>query len=169
MKTRFKGAQRIPDQKSISWNVFQFSSVQFSCSLMSDSLRPHGLQHVRLPCPSLSPGVYPNSCPLSQWCHPAISSSVISFSSWPQSFPASGSFPVSWLFASGGQSIGASASTSVLPMNSQDWFPIGLTGLISWLSKGLSRVFSSTTVWKHQFFGALPSLLSSTITERDQV
>ena len=141
----------------------------FSHMVVSHSLRPHGLQHVRPPCPSPSLRVCPSSCPLNQRCHPAISSSVISFSSWPQSFPASGSFPVSWLFASGGQSIGASASTSVLPMNSQDWFPIGLTGLISWLSKGLSRVFSSTTVWKHQFFGALPSLLSSTITERDQV
>ena len=108
--------------------------------------------------PSGSPGVCSNSCPLSQWCHPTISSSVVPFSSCPQSFPASGSFPVSQTFASGGQSIGASAS--VLPMNSQGWFPLGLTGLISLLSKGLSRVFFSTTIRKHQFFGTQPSLSS---------
>ena len=117
---------------------------------MSDSLWPHGLQHARLPYPSLSPGVHSNSCPLSWWCHPTISSSIIAFSS-PQSYPASGSFPVSWLFTSGGQSIRASASASVLPMNIQGWFPLGLTSLISLLSKGLSRVFSSTTARKHQF------------------
>ena len=185
-------------------------SVQFSCSVISDSLQPHGLQHARPPCPSPTPGFYPNSCPLSQWCHPTISSSVIPFSSCPQSFPASGSFlflfsfflnllllftlqycigfaihqhasttgvhvfPIlnplplpspyhprvfsNELFASGGQSIGVSASTSVLPMNTQDWSLLGWTGWISLQSKGLSRVFSYTTVQKHQFFGAQLSL-----------
>ena len=123
-------------------------SVQFSHSVMSDSLQPHGLQHARPPCPSPTPGVYSNSCPLSRWCHPAISSSVVPFSSCPQSFPASGSFLMSQLFASDGQSIGASAS--VLPMNIQGWFPFGLIGLISLLSKGLSRIFSNTTVQMHQ-------------------
>ena len=132
----------------------------FSCQVVSDSLWAHGLQHARLPCPSLSPGACSNSWPLSQWCHPAISSSVDP-SSCPQSFPASGSFLMSQFFASGGQSIRASASASVLPMNIQDWFPLGLTGLISLLSKGLSRVFSSTTIGKHQFFSAQPSLLST--------
>ena len=131
----------------------------FSHSVMADSLQPQGLQHTRLPWPSLSPWVYPNSCPLSQWCHPAISSSVIPFSSCPQSFPAAGSFPISWLFASSGQSIGA--SVSVLPMNIHSWFPLGLTGLISLLSERLSKVFSSTAVHKHRFFGAQPFLLSS--------
>ena len=116
---------------------------------MSDSLRPHGLQHARLPSPSLAPRASSNSCPSSQWCHPTSSSSVIPFSSFLQSFPASGSFPMSQFFSSGGQSIGASAS--VLLMNIQDWFPLGLTGLISLQSKGLSRVFSNTTVQKHQF------------------
>ena len=130
----------------------------FSCSVMSDSLWPYGLQHTRLPCPSLSPRVCSNSCSLSRWCHPTISSSVTHFSCH-QSFPASGSFPVSWLFASGSQSNGASAS--VLTMNIQGWCPSGLTGMISLLSKGLSRVFSITTVWKHQFFSAQPSLLSN--------
>ena len=139
-------------------------SVQFSCSVVSDSLRPHGLQHARPPCPSPTPGTYSNSCPLSQWCHPAISSSVIPFSSCPQSFPASGSFPMSQLFASGGQSFGASASASVLPMNTQDWSPLGWTGWISLQSKGLSRVFSNTTVQKHQFFGAQLSLYNPTLT-----
>ena len=132
----------------------------FSCQVMSDSLRPHGLQHTRLPRPSLSPWVCSNSCPLNQWCHPTILSSVVSFSCL-QSFPASGSFPVSRLFASDGQSIRASASALVLPMNIQGWFPLGLIGLMSLLAKGLSRVFSSTTVGKHQFFGAQPSLWSS--------
>ena len=132
----------------------QFSSVQFSHSVMSDSLRPHELQHARPPCPSPTPRVYSNSCPLSQWCHPAISSSVVSFSSCPQSFPASGSFPMSQLSASGGQSTGVSASASVLPMNTQDLTPLGWTGWISLQSKGLSRVFSNNTVQKHQFFGA---------------
>ena len=129
-------------------------SVQFSRSVMSDSLRPHEPQHARPPCPSPTPGVYPDSYPLSQWCHPTISSSVVPFSSCPQSFPASGSFPLSQLFASGGQSIGVSASASVLPMNPQDWFPLGWTSWISLQSKGLSRVFSNTTVQKHQFFCA---------------
>ena len=131
----------------------------FSHSVMADSLQPHGLQHARHPWPSLSPWVCPNSCPLSQWCHPTISSSVIPFSSCPQSFPAAGSFPISWLFASSGQSIGA--SVSVLPMNIHGWFPLGLTGLISLLSERLSKVFSSTAVHKHRFFGAQPFLLSS--------
>ena len=119
---------------------------------MSNSLWPHGLQNTRFPCPSPTPRAYLNSCPLRQWCHPTISSSVIPFSSRLQSFPASGSFPVSQLFTSGGHSIGISASTSVLPMNIQDWFPLGWTGWISLQSKGLSRVFSNTTVQKHQFF-----------------
>ena len=118
------------------------------------TLQPHGLQLARLPCPSLSPRVSPNSSPLSWWCHPTISTSVVPFSSYPQSFPASGSFPMSQVFASGGQSIGASASASALLMNIQGWFPWGWTGLISLLSKGLSRVFSSATVQKHQFFSA---------------
>ena len=121
---------------------------------MSDSLAPHGLQHTRLLCPPLSPRICSSSCPLSWWCHPTISVSVAPFSSFPQSFRASGSFPMSCLFIPGGQSIGASASASVLPMNIQGWFPLGLTDLISLQSKRLSRVFSNTTVQKHQFFGA---------------
>ena len=129
------------------------SSVQFSHSIMSDSLWPYESQHARPPCPSPAPGVYSNSCPLSQWCHPAISSSVVSFSSCPQSFPASRSFPISQLFAWSGQSTGVLASASVLPMNTQDWSPLGWTGWISLQSKGFSRVFSNTTVQKHQFFG----------------
>ena len=133
----------------------------FSRSVMSDSLWPCGLQHARLPCPSPTPRAYSNSCLLSRWCHPNISSSVIPFSSCLQSFPASGSFPVSQFFTSGGQSIGVLASASVLPMKIQDWFPLGLTGLISLQSKGLSRVFSSTTIWKHQFFSTQPSLRSN--------
>ena len=124
------------------------------------SLWPHGLQHSRLSGPSPSPGAYSNSCPLSRWCHPTISPSVIPFSSSLQSFPASGSFLMSLLFELGGQSIEASSSASVLPMNIQDWFPSGLTGLISLQSKGLSRVFSNTTVQKHQFFIAQPSSYS---------
>ena len=128
---------------------------------MSNSLQPHEQQHTRLPCPSLSPRVCSNSCPLSWWCHPTISTSVITFSSCPQSFPTSGSFPMSWLFASGGYSIGASASASVLPMNIQSWFPLGLTGLISVQSKGLSNIFYRTTIRKHQFFGVQPSLWSN--------
>ena len=130
----------------------------FSCSVMSDSLWPRGLQYVRVPCPSLSPGVCSNTCPLSWWYYLTISSSVVSFSSHLQSFPASGSFSLSQFFTSGGQSIGASASASVFPVNIQGRFPLGLTGLISLLSKGLSRIFSSTTVQKHQFFGAQPPL-----------
>ena len=129
-----------------------------SCSVVSDSLQTHGLQHVRLPCPSLSPRICSNSWLLSQWCYPTISSSVFPFSSCLQSFPASGSFLMSQLFVSGGLSIGASASASVLPMNIQDWSPLGWTGWISLQSKGLSRVFSNTTVQKHQFFGAQLSL-----------
>ena len=135
-------------------------SVQFSCSAMSDSLPPQGLQHVRLPFLSPTPGTYSNSCPSPRWCHPTISSSVIPFS-YLQSFWASGFLPVTQFFASGGQSIGVSASASLLPMNSQDWFPLGLTGWISLLSKGLSRVFSNTTVEKHQFFGTQLSLYSN--------
>ena len=132
-----------------------FSSVQFSRSVVSDSLRPHESQHTRPPCPSPAPGVYScPSCPLSRWCHPAISSSVGPFSSCPQSLPTSGSFPVSQLFAWGGQSTGVSASASVLPMNTQDWSPLGWTGWISLQSKELSRLFSNTTVEKHQFFGS---------------
>ena len=130
------------------------SSVQFSHSVVSDSLPPHESQHARPPCLSQTPGVYSNSCPSSRWCHPAILSSVIPFSSCPQSLPASGSFPMSQLFASGGQSIGVSASALVLPMNTQDWSPLGWTGWISLQSKGLSRVFSNTIIQKHQFFGA---------------
>ena len=136
----------------------QFSSVQFSHSVVSHSLQPHGLQHTRPPCPSSTPGVYSNSCPLSWWCHPTISSSVIPFSSHLQSFPASGSFQMSQFFASGGQSTGVSASASVLPMNIQDWFPLGWTGWISLQSKGLSRVLSNTTVQNHRFFSTQLSL-----------
>ena len=134
--------------------VSLFCLFQFSCSVLSDSLRPHEPQHDRPSCPSPTPGVHRNPCPLSQWCHPTISSSVIPFSSYLQSFPASGSFPMSQLFASGSQSIGVLASTSVLPVNSQDWSPLGWTGWISLQFKGLSRVFSNTTVQKHQFFGS---------------
>ena len=134
----------------------QFGSVQFSHSVVCNSLWPHGLQHARPPCSSPTPGVYWNSGPLSWWCHPTISSSVVPFSSYLQSFPASGSFQMSQLFKSDSQSMGASAS--VLPMNIQDWFPLGWTGCISLQSKGLSRVFSNTTVQKHQFFGAQLSL-----------
>ena len=132
----------------------QFSSVQFSHSVMTDSLWSRGLLHVRPPCPLPTPRIYPNPCTLSQWCHPTISSSVIHFSSCLWSFPASGASQISQLFSSGGQSIGVSASTSVLPMNTQDWSPLGWTGWISLKSKGLSRVFSNTTVQKHQFFCA---------------
>ena len=127
-------------------------SIQFSHSIMSDSLQSHGPQHARPPCPSPTPGVYSNSCPLSRWCYPAILSFVIPFSSCLQSFPASGSFPMSQLFASGRQNIGVSALASVLPMNILDWFPLEWTGWISLQSKGLSTVISNTTVQKHQFF-----------------
>ena len=139
----------------------RLSSVQFSCSVVSDSLRPHGLQHTRPPCPSPTPEVYSNSCPLSGWCHPTISSSVVPFSSRLQSSPASGSFQTSQFFASGGQSIGVSASASVLPMNIQDWFPLGWTGWIFLQSKRLQRVFSNPIVQKHQFFGTQLSLQSN--------
>ena len=144
----------------LTWLIGKFSSVQITCSVMSDYLQPHELQHARPPCPSPTPRAYPNSCPLSPWHHPTISSSVIPFSC-PQSFPASGSFPMSQLFTSGGQSIGVSASTSVFPMNIQDWSHLGWTGWISLQSKGLSRLFSKTTVQKHQFFGAQPSSQSN--------
>ena len=137
----------------------QFSSVQLLSHVRL--FATHGLQHARLPCPSPTPGIYPNSCPLSQWCHPTISSSVVPFSSCPQTFPALGSFQMSQLFAWGGQSIGVSASTSVLPMNTHDWSPLGWTGWISSQSKGFSRVFSNTTVQKHQFFSAQPSSQSN--------
>ena len=136
-------------------------TLQFSRSVVSDSLWPHELQHARPPCPSPTPRVHSNPCPSSQWCHPTISSFVIPFSSCPQSFPASGSFPMSQLFASGGQSIAVSASTSVFPMNTQDWSPLGWTGWICLQTKGLSRVFSNTTVQKHQFFGAQVSSRSN--------
>ena len=137
------------------------SSVQFSCSVVSDSLRSHELQHSRPPCPSPTPRVHSNSRPSSWWCHPAISSSVVPFSSCPQSLPASEYFPMSQLFTWGGQSIGVSVSGSVLSMNTQDWSPLGWTAWISLQSKGLSRVFSNTTVQKHQFFGAQPSSQSN--------
>ena len=137
------------------------NSVQFSHSVVSDSLQPHEPQHARPPCPSPTPGVQPNPCPSSQWCRPTISSSVVPFSSHLQSFPASGSFPMSQLFASGGQSIGVSVSASVLPMNTQNWSPLGWTDWISLQSKGLSRVFSNITIQKHQFFGAQLSLYSN--------
>ena len=136
-------------------------SVQFSRSVMSDSLRPHESQHARPPCPSPTPGVHSNSCPSSRWCHATISSSVIPFSSCFQSFPASGSLQMSQFFTSGGQSIGVSALASFLPKNTQDWSPLAWTDWISLQSKGLSRVFSKTTVQKHQFFGAQPSSQSN--------
>ena len=136
--------------------------VEFSsATVMSVSLRPHELQHARPPRPSPTPGGHPNSCPLSRWCHPTISSSIVPFSSCLPSFPASRSFQMSQLFASGGQSTGVSASASVLPVNTQDWSPLGWTGWISLQSKGLSRIFSNTTVQKHQFFGTQLSLWSN--------
>ena len=134
-------------------NMALTSSVPFSCSVVSNSLRPHESQHARPPCPSPTPGIYPNPCPLSRWCHPAISSSVIPFSSCPQSLPASGSFPVTQLFTWGGQSTGVSTSTSVLPVNTQDWSPLGWADWISLQYKELSRAFSNTIVQKHQFCG----------------
>ena len=137
------------------------SSVQFSHSVVSDSLRPHEQQHARPPCPLPTPRVYPNICPSNWWCHPTISSSVVPFSSCPQSLPASGSFQMSQLFESGGQSTGVSDSASVLPVNTQDWSPLEWTGWISLQSKGLSRVFSNTTVQTHQFFSAQLSLESN--------
>ena len=142
--------------------LYQFSrSVQFSRSLVSDSLRPHESQHARPPCPSPSPGVHSDSRPLSQWCHPVISSSVVPFSSCPQSLPASESFPMSQVFAWGGQSTGVSALASFFPKKSQGWSPSEWTGWISLQSKGLSRIFSNTTVQKHQFFGTQPSSQSN--------
>ena len=138
---------------TLLWAHGIFSSVQFSHSVVSNSLWPHESQHTRPPCPSPTPRVHLNSCPLGRWCHPALSSSVVPFSSCPQSLPASGSFPMSQLFEWGGQSIGVSALASVLPMNTQDWSPLEWTCWISLQSKGLSRVFSNTTVQKHQFFG----------------
>ena len=140
-----------------NWKV-SFSSVAQLCPTLCDPMN-----HSTPPCPSPTPRVHPNPCPLSQWCHPDISSSVFPFSSCPQSFPTSWSFPMSWLFASGDQSIGVSASTSVLPMNTQDWSPLGWTGWISLQSKGLSRVFSNTTVQNHQFF-TFSFLYSPTLT-----
>ena len=146
----------IAESKIIKWRILQLfpciATVKFSHSVTSNSLWPHGLHHVRLPCPSPTPQMCSNSCPLIWWCRPAISSSVILFTSCLKSCPSSGFFPVSQF--SGGQSTGASASASVLPMNIQDWFPLELIGLISLHSKGPSRVFSNTTVQKHQFFGA---------------
>ena len=138
-----------------------FSSVQFSCSVVSNSLRPHESQHARPPCPSPTPGAHSDSRPSSPWCHPAISCWVVPFSSCPQSLPASESFPMSQLFAWGGQSTGVSASASVLPKNTQGWTPLGWTGWISLQSKGLSRVCSNTTVQKHQFFSTQLSLWSN--------
>ena len=142
------------------WNK-EITSVQFSRSVVSYSLWPHELQHTRPPCPSPSPEVHTNSCPSSWWCHPAISSSVIHFSSCPQSLPASESLPISQLFTWGGQTTGVSALASFLPMKSQGWSPLEWTGRIPMQSKGLSRVFSNTTVQKHQFFGAQPSSQSN--------
>ena len=138
-----------------------WNSVQFSHSVMSNSLWPHGLRHARPSCPSPTPGAYSNSCPSSRWCHPTISSSVVPFSSHLQSFQASGSFLMNQFFTSGRQNIGVSVSASVLPMNIQDGFPLGWIGWISLQSKGLSRVFSKTTVQKHQFFGFQPSSQSN--------
>ena len=139
----------------------QFSSVQFSHSVVSNSLQPHQSQHARIPCPSPTPGVHPDSHPSSHWCHPAISSSVVPFSSDPQSLPVSETFTMSQHFAWGGQSIGVSALASVLPKNTQGWSPSEWTGRISLQSKGLSRVFSNTTVQKHQFFSTQPSSQSN--------
>ena len=151
--------QRVRHDWVTNTHIHRYIVVQWLSA--SDSGRPHKLQHARFPYPSPSPWVCSDSCLLSRWCHPTISSSVAPFSSCPQAFPALGSFPVSQIFASCGQSPGASTPTSVLPMNIQGWFPLGLTGLISLLSRGLSRVFSSTTVWKHQFLGAHPSSSSN--------
>ena len=174
------GVIRTPELQVVAWScprdcsshcpwclstviLLAISSVQFSSSVVPDSLRPHEPQHARPPCPSPTPRVHPNPCPLSRWCHPAISSSIVPFSSCPQSLPGSGSFQMSQLFTWDGQSIGFSASTSVLPMNTQDWSPLGWTGWTSLQSKGLSRVFSKTTVQKHQFFGFLYSPILTTI------
>ena len=157
-RKQYSRSTQLKTNQSIKYWGHQFSSVQFSRSVVSVSLRPQGLLHTRLPCPSPTPGAYLNSCPSSQWCHPTISSSVVPFSSHLQSFPASRSFQMSQFFPSGGQSTGVSASASVLPMNIQDWFPLGLTGWVCLQSKGLSRVFSNTIVQKHQFFSFQLSL-----------
>ena len=146
------------NSKIFALHISEFYSLQFSCSVMFDFLRPPWTAACQASCPSSTPRVYPNSSPLSRWSHPTISSSVVPFSSHPQFFPASGSFQISQLFTSGGQSIGVSVSTSVLPMNTQDWSPLGWTGWISLQSKGLLRLFSNTTVQKHQFFCARLSL-----------
>ena len=149
-----KSERRDPDRYLCIYVNNSISSLQFSCSVGSDSLRPHEPQQARPPCPSPTPGAHSDSRPSGQWCHPAISSSVVPFSSCPQSVPGSGSFPMSQLFTSGGQSIGVSALASVLPMNTPDWSPLGWARWISLQSKGLSRFFSNTRVQKHQFFGA---------------
>ena len=162
--------QRVEQMETLSNSFYEASislipkpdsSVQFSHALVSSSLQPYGLQHTKLPCPSPTPGACSDSHPSSWWCHPTISSSIISFSSCLQSFPTSGSFLRSQSFTSGGQSIGVLASASVLPMNIQNWFLLRLTGLISLQSKGFSRVFSNTTVQKHKFFGIHLSLYSN--------
>ena len=151
METTYKSITSCAEKENtVHICIHTHSSVQFRRSVMADSLRPHELQHARPPCPSPTPGVYSNSCSLGRWCNPTISSSVIPFSSHLQSFPTSGSFQMSQFFASGSESTGVSAS--VLPMNTQDWSPLGWTGWISLQSKGLSRVFSNTTIQKHQFF-----------------
>ena len=158
--TSCESPQATPPTLEIRFQIFSSHDhhlLLFSRQVVSKCLRPHGLQHTRLPCPSPSPRVRPNSCPFNWWCHPTISSSVALFSFCCQSFPASASFPVSQLFTSGGQSTGASAS--VLPKSVQGWYTLRLSGLIPLLSKGLSRGFSSTTVWKHQFFGVLPFIV----------
>ena len=165
--SNFKDVSR-DKKKSLTHNPENCSSVQFSHSVVSDSLQPHELPHTRPPCLSPTPWVYSNPCPLSRWCHPTISSFVIPFSSCPQSFPASQSFQMSQLFASSGQTIGVSASTSIPPMNTQDWFPLGWTGWISLQYKGLSRVFSNITVQKHQFFSAR-FLYSPTVIRHEQM
>ena len=152
--------EAVTDSTAANITEHQFSSVHFSRSVVSDSLQLHGVQHAGPPCPSPTPGACSNSSPSSQWCHPTISFSVVPFSRH-QSFPASGSFQINQFFTSGGQSIGVSAWASVLPMNIQDWFPLGWTGWVSLQSKGLSRVFSNTTVQKHQFFGTQLSLQSN--------
>ena len=148
-------------QRYIQETKYHVSSFQFSCSVVSNFLWPHGLQYARLPCPSPTPGAHSNSCPSSWWCHPTISSSVVLFSSRLQSFPVSGSFQMSLFFASGGQSIGFSASASGLKTNTQDWFPLGWTGWVSLQSKGPSRVFSNTTVQKHQVLRQVTWYISS--------
>ena len=148
-------------ESSNLWKLYNSVQFLFNCSVVSSYLQPHGLQHTRLPCPSPTPGGCSNSCPSSWWCHPTISSSVVPFCAHLQSFPASGSFPMSQFFTSGDQSIGVSILASVLPMNIQDWFPLGLTGWISFQSNELSKVFSNTTVQKQQFFSAQLSLWSN--------